>query len=113
MITFIIGQSGAGKTTLSNSLGGFYKNCIKLDGDEMRKIWTDLGFSKKDRWEQNLRVARLARMLNDQGFNVVVSMICPYKKLRAEVKKIIDCKFIYIEGGLKGKKYPFEHPDLI
>ena len=78
----------------------------------MRGIWTDLGLGKKDRWEQNLRVARLAKMLADQGFNVVVAVICPYKKLRAEVKRITNCKFIYIEGGEKGRQYPYERPEL-
>lgn len=119
MITWIIGQTGAGKTTLAKSLltnygdaDNPYDASIWLDGDNMRGIWTDLKFSKADRWEQNMRVARLAKMLSDQGFNVIISVICPYKKLRAEVKKITNCKFIYIEGGKKGKEFPFEHPKL-
>jgi len=48
----------------------------------------------------------------DQGFNVVVSLICPYKELRKKVKAITNCKFIYIEGGEEGKKYPFDKPKL-
>jgi len=120
MITWILGQSNAGKSTLANALQGIedgnmgspYHLSINLDGDDLRKIWTDLGFSKRDRYEQNLRVAKLAKLLDDQGVNVVVSVICPYKELRAKIKKITNCKFIYIEGGDEGDKFPFEHPEL-
>lgn len=108
MITWIYGQTKSGKTTFSESLGGFYKNHIRLDGDETRTIWTDLKFSREDRYEQNLRVARLAKILDEQGFDVLVSTICPYKDLRKKVKQITNCKFIYIEGGKEGSEYPFE-----
>lgn len=112
MITWIIGNTKSGKTTFSESLQGFYKNHIKLDGDMMRGVWTDLGFSKQDRWKQNMRIARLAQVLDEQGFNVLVSVICPYAELRKEIKKVIDCKFVYIEGGKEGKQYPFDKPNL-
>ena len=117
MITWIFGNTQTGKTTLAEAIKTSepsfpYMNAVFLDGDNMRGIWTDLKLSKEDRWEQNMRVARLAKMLGDQGFNVVVSVICPYKQLRKEVKKITNCKFIYIEGGKEGKEYPFDKPVL-
>jgi len=128
MITWFCGNSGSGKTTLTDLLvannylvdteeveqgeDNPYRNVVVLDGDRMRGIWTDLGLSKADRWEQNMRVARMAKMLETQGFNVAVSVICPYAKLRKEVKAITDCKFIYIEGGKEGKDYPFDKPKL-
>ena len=28
------------------------------------------------------------------------------------VKKITNCKFIYVEGGKEGEDYPFEKPDI-
>ena len=82
MITWICGNSQSGKTTLSSSLLGFYKHWVRLDGDLMRGIWRDLDLSKQGRWEQNLR---------------------------EEVRKITKCKFIFIEGGKKGKDYPFDN----
>ena len=104
MITWITGQSKSGKSTLARKIVG---NGIMLDGDEMRTVW-QLGLSKEDRWEQNMRIARLAKILEKQGFNVVVATICPYKKLREEVRRMTGCKFIYMEGGLTGEDYPYE-----
>ena len=105
MITWITGNSGIGKTTLAYKI---QVNEIILDGDDMRKVW-ELGFSKKDRWEQNLRIAKLAIILEKQGFNIIIATICPYKKLRKEVQKITNCKFIYLDGGKKStKKYLYE-----
>lgn len=105
MITWITGNSGSGKTTLAHRLR---KNEIILDGDEMRAVWVGLGFAKEDREEQNLRVARLAKTLELQGFNIIVSTICPYRELRKEVQRITGCRFIYLEGGKIGKEYPYE-----
>lgn len=105
MITWITGNSKSGKTTLANRMR---KNEVILDGDAMRAVWPGLGLTKEDRCEQNLRIARLAKTLDTQGFDVIVSTICPYRDLRVEVQKITGCKFIYLEGGLEGKEYPYE-----
>lgn len=105
-IIWIYGNSGAGKTTLANRLKG--ENTVLLDGDELRKVW-HLGFRKEDRVENNLRAARLAEMLYIQGFEVIVSMICPYVELREIITKMINPRWILVEGGEKpSEKYPFE-----
>jgi adenylylsulfate kinase-like enzyme len=105
MITWITGNSGSGKTTLAKRLK---KNEVILDGDDMRAVWPGLGFSQEDRIEQNMRVARLAKNLESQGFDVIVSTICPYKELRSQVQEITNCRFVYLEGGKTGDDYPFE-----
>lgn len=106
MITWITGNSGSGKTTLAKKLlkldGG-----ILLDGDSMRTVW-EIGYSKEDRVENNLRIAKLARIFDEQGINVVVATICPYKDLRDSVQKITRCRFIYLDGGLSGPEHPYE-----
>lgn len=103
-IWWITGNSGAGKTSLAD----MFHDVIRLDGDKMREVW-QLGFSKKDRYEQNIRIAKLAKILSKQGFDVVVSTICPYKDLRKKVKEICNCRFIYLEEGKdSSKQYPYE-----
>jgi len=109
-IVWIYGQSNSGKTTFAKQLQNLSYRVINLDGDEMRwSISSDLGFSKKDRIENNLRIAKLAMILKRQGFNIAISTILPYKKLRKQVKEITNCKFIYLDGGKKpSKEHPFE-----
>jgi adenylylsulfate kinase len=105
MITWLTGNTGAGKTWMARRIR---RDEILLDGDSMRKIWK-LGFTKEDRIEHNLRIARLAALLEQQGYDVIVSTICPYKELRKEIKKIAKIKFVYLEGGQDNStKYPYD-----
>lgn len=109
-VIWLTGNVGAGKTSLAYLLKDRL-NAIVLDGDELRaSISTDLGFSKKDREEHNLRVARLAKVLNSQGQNVVVSVIAPYRDTRAKITKLIKPYWIYVKGGKTGKSMPYEVP---
>lgn len=78
MIIWITGARGAGKTTLAKQMQKEMPRAILLDGDDMRaSISTELGFSDKDRMTNNVRIARLARVLASQGMPVIVSTICP------------------------------------
>lgn len=103
MIQWIHGASGVGKTTLAKKL--IDAKTVHLDGDDMRRVWTDLGFSDEDRMTNNVRIAQLARVLERQGFNVVVSTICPSKRIRKAVQKITGCTFIHIESTRDEKKW--------
>lgn len=103
MIQWIYGASGVGKTTLAKKL--LDANTVHLDGDDMRRVWTDLEFSDEDRMTNNVRIAQLARVLERQGFNVVISTICPSKRIRKAVQKITGCTFIHIEAERDEKKW--------
>ena len=105
MVTWITGNSGSGKTTTAKKMR---RHEVLLDGDALRSIWPGLGLNREDRWENNLRTARLAVELDRQGFDVIVATICPYRELRAEVQRLTKCKFIYIDGGKDGPEYPYE-----
>tara|TARA_Y100000310_G_C20633534_1_gene789956 strand:- start:1411 stop:1722 length:312 start_codon:yes stop_codon:yes gene_type:complete len=83
------------------------KNTILLDGDDWRHIYPT-GFTKGERWNHNIRIAQIAKLLEEQGFDVIISFICPYKKLRDAVQEITNCSIIYLLGGEKGKDYPYE-----
>lgn len=106
---WITGNSGSGKTTIAKELCKHIPNSIHLDGDVLREVWTDLGLSKDDRWEQNMRAASLAFMLESQGYMVVLSLICPYIKLREEIEKDFKVTWIKLRGGKSpSKEYPYE-----
>jgi len=107
MVTWVTGNSKSGKTTLAKKIIA-HDGGILLDGDAMRRCWS-LGFSKEDRIENNMRIAKIAKELDSQGFNVIVATICPYVQLRQDVHNITNCRFIYLSGGLEtNKEYPYE-----
>lgn len=109
MILWLTGNSGAGKTTLAEKMKE--RGVVILDGDVLRgAISTDLGLTKKDRETHNLRVARLAKVLEQQGLFVVVSVICPYRSLRLRIRELIGCIFVHVVGGRKDRAYPYEVP---
>lgn len=97
MIIWITGERGAGKTTLAKQLKGEMPNAIILDGDEMREsISTELGWDKADRIKHNLRVARLAKKLEAQGFPIIVATICP-EYCREEVFFACKPRWIHLD----------------
>ena len=99
MILWLTGQTQSGKTTLARKLASGSKNTVVLDGDELREVWPGLKLSKEDRWEQNLRVARLAKLLESQGLTIIVSVIAPFEDLRREIETICGCKFIHLDNN--------------
>lgn len=103
MIQWIYGPSGSGKTTLAKKL--LDPKTVHIDGDDMRRVWTDLQFSDSDRMTNNVRIAHLARVLDRQGFNVVVSTICPTEEIREAVRQITGCTFIHIENSMDEKQW--------
>lgn len=109
-IIWLTGNVGAGKTSLAYLLKERL-NAVVLDGDELRaSISADLGFSKEDRDEHNMRVARLAKLLNSQGYNVVVSVIAPFQSTRDKITELIKPYWIYVKGGKVGNDMPYEIP---
>jgi len=82
MIIQIIGLPGSGKTTLANALVDRI-NAVHLNADYVRStINSDLGFSTEDRIEHSRRMGEMAKMLSNQGLNVVVDFICPTQSTR-------------------------------
>ncbi len=112
MIIWLTGNSGSGKSTLAKAFRKKLQNWVILDGDSMRKsVSLDAGFSKEDREEHNLRVARLAKVLSEQ-VNVIVSVIAPFKSTKEKIDKIISCKWVYLNRKMEFRKeYPYEVPE--
>jgi bifunctional enzyme CysN/CysC len=84
---WLTGLSGAGKTTIANSLDKHLyqlnKHCFVLDGDNVRHgLNKDLGFSGNDRTENLRRVAEVSKLMVEAGLIVIVSFISPFKKDR-------------------------------
>ncbi len=91
VIIWLTGLSGAGKTTIANSLKDVISqrdlNVEVLDGDVIRtNLSQGLGFSKGDRDINIRRVGYVANLLSRNGVIVIVAAISPYREVRDEVK---------------------------
>ena len=101
-VYFFTGLSGAGKTTIGGLFHQYLKaqkpNVVWLDGDQYRPVFTeDVGYSTEDRMRGGKRVFRVAKMLADQGLDVVCCSICMYSEVRNWNRENIDhYKEIYI-----------------
>ena len=113
MILWLTGNTGAGKTTIARVLKR--PDSIILDGDELRALTNNHDLSKEGRWAHNLFIAKLAKLLESQGFQIIVSVICPYEELRQQVKAITGCEFIYLsyEGDDQQPDKPYEKPSCL
>jgi adenylylsulfate kinase len=102
MIYWFTGQPGHGKTTLAKILKEYikfnksYKEIFHIDGDDLREILINKDYTRKGR-ESNIRTAQsIALYLENKGFDVIVSLVSPYRELREEFKKRTNVKEIYV-----------------
>lgn len=89
-VFWITGLSGAGKTTLAHALVQALRQrqlpVEHLDGDELRKLFPQTGFSQTERDAHILRVGYMASRLESHNIYVVASLISPYRKSRTIVR---------------------------
>jgi hypothetical protein len=95
---WLTGNSGSGKTTtakeIQKEIGG-----IVLDDYDMRwSISEGIGSGMKDTYEHSMRVARLARVLRDQGQQVVVSVTAPHPEIRKRVDLVLMPKWFWLHS---------------
>ena len=88
MVVWIIGLSGAGKTTLANEVVAEVRrvqpNVVLLDGDVIREAFgNDLGHTMEDRFRNAQRICQLGKVLDDQGIHVVCAILSLFPESRS------------------------------
>ena len=89
MIYWFTGQPGAGKTVLANKLKEILPNAFRIDGDEMRELFTNKDYSINGRVKNVATAQRIAHYLHNQNHNVIVSLVAPYIDQREEFKTLL------------------------
>jgi len=93
-VIWLTGLSGAGKSTIAQNLArnlAINNHLVRiLDGDELRKgPCKDLGFGEADRKENIRRTAEMAKHFVNDGYNVIVALISPYREDRQKARILI------------------------
>lgn len=105
---WLTGYSGSGKTTLAKQLAeNFAIKPIILDGDDIRKtINYNLTLSDKDRDENVKKIANLANLFVEQGFNVIVSCISKDLRQRKYARDLLKDSYveIFVESSENTRK---------
>jgi adenylylsulfate kinase len=89
-VVWLTGLSGAGKSTIAAWVAdairgrGYRVEC--LDGDAVRAIFPQTGFTRAEREEHLRRVGYLASKLEQNGVFVVASFVSPYEASRQFVR---------------------------
>jgi adenylylsulfate kinase len=91
-VVWFTGLSGAGKTTLATrvaeELARDRRPVELVDGDALRHLFPDVGFSRDAREDHVRRVGHLASRLSHHGITVLVALISPYESSRAFARRL-------------------------
>lgn len=107
MILWLIGMSGAGKSTVGQIVYEQLKqekpNTVFLDGDILREVWGDhLGHDLEGRRKNADRFTRLCRMLDQQGINVVAAILSIFPEERKKNRQIFNSYYeVFIDPPLE------------
>jgi len=89
-VVWLTGLSGSGKSTIADWLAGELQRrglkVERLDGDTVRDIFPNTGFTRPERDAHLRRVGFLAGKLEQHGVFVVASFVSPYEESREYVR---------------------------
>jgi adenylylsulfate kinase len=106
MVTWMIGLSRAGKTTLSKLLYDRLKpqvnNLVLLDGDIIRELFrNDVDHTIEGRRKNAERLSHLSKFLSDQNIHVIAAVLSIFPEWQAWNRKNITAyQEIYIKASI-------------
>lgn len=100
-IYWFTGQPGAGKTVLSLRLKSYLEEeygqeVFHIDGDELRVLFKNVNYGREGREENIKRAQDIAKFIHAQGYDVIVSLVAPYKELRDKLKEELKSGLVEI-----------------
>ena len=106
MVFWLTGLSGSGKTALADLVNEYLSGkgfkVERLDGDRLRLLFPNTGFSKDERDRHVRRAGEMAASLEKEGAIVIASLISPYCESRCYVRSICS-QFaeVYVKASLE------------
>ena len=110
MVIWLVGMSGVGKTTIGNNLyeqvSLEFNNIVKVDGDIMRSIFRDENESKsysiESRYKNAKRIQEICLWLDNQGINVICSILCIFPELLKENISLFNNYYeVYLDAAIE------------
>jgi adenylylsulfate kinase len=106
MVFWFTGLPASGKTALADRLFEYLLGkglkVERLDGDALRTMFPNTGFTKEERIRHVRRAGELAAKLEKEGAIVIASLISPYRETRSYVRSICsEFVEIYVKASLE------------
>ena len=122
MVYWFTGQPGAGKTILGKKIHNFLRSekrnwrrdVFHLDGDDLRELTINKDYSEEGRITNIRNAQMIAQYLHNNGCDVVVSLVAPYRWLREEFKESIgvhEFQEFYVHTSEKRERDNFHVKD--
>lgn len=90
-VVWLTGLSGSGKSTVAEWVTAALRKrgyrVEYLDGDAVRSVFPQTGFSRPERIDHLRRIGFLAGTLERQGVFVIASFVSPYEEARQNVRR--------------------------
>ena len=98
MIYWFTGQPAHGKTVLANMLKEALPNAYRIDGDDMRELFSNKDYTINGRVINVSTAQKIAHYLHNQGHDVIVSLVAPYIDQREDFKTLMgdNIREIYV-----------------
>jgi len=98
-IYWFTGQPGSGKTVLSLRLKEYLEQeygqeVFHIDGDQLRLLFKNINYGREGREENIKRAQDIAKFIHSQGYDVIVSLVAPYKEMRDKFKEELKTGFV-------------------
>src|SRR5215216_8129040 len=91
-VLWFTGLSGSGKSTIASRVHDQLKSrgvrVEYIDGDALREIFPNTGFTRAEREEHLRRTGYMASRLEAHGITVVASFVSPYRESRDFVRRL-------------------------
>jgi len=105
-VLWFTGLSGSGKSTIATrvheALVGRGVEVEYIDGDALRAVFPNTGFSRAEREEHLRRTGYMAGRLAAHGVTVVASFVSPYRESREFIRRLCrDFIEIYVSTPLE------------
>jgi len=106
MVFWLTGLPGSGKTALADRLSAHLSakglKIHRLDGDTLRSMFPNTGFSREERLRHVRRAGEIAAELEKDGTIVIASLISPYRESRSYVRSLCsEFVEIYVKASLE------------
>jgi adenylylsulfate kinase len=105
-VLWFTGLSGSGKSTIAarvrDELERRGEEVEQIDGDTLREVFPNTGFTRAEREEHLRRTGYMASRLAAHGVTVVASLVSPYRESREFIRKLcLEFVEIYVATPLE------------